>query len=141
MVILFDINLIKENKMKKFLIVLSVLVMTACGGGAGYSTPPLPATVNPILIVRTPVYLNWYNADYYCKNTVFGGISGWRLPTQLELSIYAQKGLDTVGGGGWAWSSTPGTPTYHYWVSLNNTSGVASLLEDSTNIHVRCAHD
>lgn len=83
--------------------------------------------------------LRWSDADIYCRTTTLSGQTGWRLPTQEELTAYAKMGADI--GGGAAWSSTPAQPTFHYYVSLNSTTGTAFAAEDTSYFHVRCAHD
>ena len=115
-----------------YIAIISAFVLAGCGGGS--------AEPNHIVnIVRTPAQLSWVNADIYCSSNAFAGQSGWRLPTQSELIAYAKSGADNGGGG--VWSSTPAQPTYHYWVTLNGTSGAATAGADYSFFYVRCAHD
>lgn len=123
--------------MKKLSLVLLALVLSACGGG-GSSTPTTPTT-KTVLIVRTPAQLRWADADAYCKALSVSGQTGWRLPTQPELSAYAQGGTDI--GSGAVWSSSEAGATMHYYVSLNSTTGSAFAASDASYFYVRCAHD
>ena len=85
-------------------------------------------------------YANWSAADTYCTTTTINGQTGWRLPTQLELSNLYNSGA--MNGQGWVlnptWSSTPyphvvGT---HYGVYLNN--GVIDWFSDANGNSVTC---
>lgn len=123
--------------MKKiYLAILLVASISGCGGGSSSPTSETPKTV---LIARTPAQLRWDDAVNYCKAITIGGKTGWRLPTQPELSAYAKTGTELDGGA--IWSSTQAQPTYHYWVSLNNTTGTATAGADYSYFYVRCAHD
>lgn len=117
-------------------------MLFGCGGGGDGGGSSVAAT-HIISIVRTPAQLKWADADAYCKNTTFSNQTGWRLPTQPELTTYGKTGLDIADGkgGGAAWSSTPAQPTYHYYVSMNGTNGTAVAGEDNSFFYVRCAHD
>lgn len=114
------------------------VALAACGGGSGNSNAP-----HSVSIVRTPEQLIWSDADTYCRNTTFSGQTGWRLPTQPELTAYAETGQDNADGkgGGAVWSSTVAQPTFHYYVSMNNNTGTAFAGADSSFFYVRCAHD
>jgi|SRR6185437_13114645 len=124
--------------MKTFILLLSV-ALSACGGGSSGGT----SGTHSVSIARTPAQLNWSDANTYCTTNAFSGETGWRLPTQPELTAYAQTGNDTADGkgGGEAWSSTVAQPTYHYAVNLNDVSGTAQAYADTSYLYVRCAHD
>ncbi|MDO9012159.1 MAG: hypothetical protein Q7U78_10210 [Gallionella sp.] len=70
-------------------------------------------------------YNNWTNANAYCTNTTINGQTGWRLPTQTELSALYSSGA-LAGAQGWTlgytWSSTPFGVGFHYGVGLFNGS-------------------
>jgi len=66
-------------------------------------------------------YKTWANADAYCTTTTINGLTGWRMPTQPELSALYASG--TMNGQGWAlggtWTSTQSaTAGVHAWVGL-----------------------
>jgi hypothetical protein len=113
---------------------LALALLSGCGGGG--ASVPASHTIN---IVRTPAQLRWADADAYCRTTAFANQTGWRLPTLDELVAYAKGGTDS--GGGAVWSSVPAQPTFHYYVSLNSTTGTALAAEDASYFYVRCAHD
>lgn len=121
--------------MKKILCICAISTLAACGGGSGSSTP----TAVKVFIARTPAQLKWSDADTYCKTITVSGKTGWRLPTQGELAAYAQGGTDS--GGGAVWTSQVANPSYHYYISLNATTGEAIAAPDTSIFYVRCAHD
>lgn len=121
---------------KALIMAVAVSCVSGCGGGSGGDSVSGTHTVN---IVRTPAQLRWTDADAYCRNTAILGQSGWRLPTLNEITAYAKSGADLNGGA--AWSSTQAQPSFHYYVSLNNTNGTALTAEDISYFAVRCAHD
>lgn len=114
--------------------ILAIAVLTGCGGGGSDAQ-----VAQPLSIVRTPVQMKWADADNYCRTTTFSNKTGWRLPTQPELSAYAQMGTEI--GGGAVWSSTAAQATFHLYVSLNGTTGTATAAADTSLFYVRCAHD
>jgi len=64
----------------------------------------------------------WANANAYCTTTTINGQTGWRMPTQTELSaLYASAAMN---GQGWTldktWSSTPNGTGYHFYVDMTN---------------------
>lgn len=83
----------------------------------------------------------WTSANTYCTSNTIGGITGWRMPTQPELSELAKSGA--IIGQGWAmnsaWSSTEYfNPETHYFVSLSN--GVFNWFVNSDYYYVSCVH-
>ena len=80
----------------------------------------------------------WTNAAAYCTNTTINGVTGWRMPTQPELSaMYASGAM--IGQGwslNWTWSWTPGVAGIHYYVGLSDGSVVAS--HDTYSYYVSC---
>ena len=44
----------------------------------------------------------WSNANTYCSTSTLNGVTGWRLPTELELSnLYYDRGTSFMTGQGW----------------------------------------
>jgi hypothetical protein len=84
----------------------------------------------------------WINADAYCANTTINGQTGWRMPTQVELSDLYTSGA--MNGQGWTlsetWSSTipngSGSIYIHYYVSLVN--GYIYYLDATKIFYVAC---
>ena len=70
----------------------------------------------------------WTNADAYCTNTTINGVTGWRMPTQPELSALYTSGL--MNGQGWilgsTWSSTPYIPIAGYYEVVYLDVGIVS---------------
>jgi hypothetical protein len=81
---------------------------------------------------------SWAAATMYCSNATINGETGWRLPTQSELSSLAASGLQN--GKGWiladTWSSTPFGSDGHYWVVLD--SGYIGNNSDADYSFVTC---
>lgn len=100
--------------------------------------------------------LNFTAATDYCASAAFGGVSGWRLPTVLELGniAYNAGGQDgcaapncnpaidqAVFSGSFAddyWTSDPGVPDGHLCVSF--CTGFSATYT-TTDHYVRCTHD
>lgn len=82
------------------------------------------------------------NANLYCANTTINGQTGWRMPTQPELSGLYSSGA--MNGQGWTlsntWSSTVPTGSggiyIHYYVSLVN--GYVYYQNDTYIFYVTC---
>jgi hypothetical protein len=82
----------------------------------------------------------WTAANTYCTTTTINGQTGWRLPTQAELSAFntylALPEQSALIGQGWSlsgtWSSTSAGVGNYYFFRLNNgglgTNGGASSL-------------
>ena len=88
-------------------------------------------------------YDTWANADAYCTTTTINGVSGWRLPTQPELSaLYAvyPNNSSVLTSEGWTlgttWSSTQYITAYHYTIYLN--SGAVLSGSDASSNSVPC---
>lgn len=83
-------------------------------------------------------YTDWNTANTYCTTATINGLTGWRLPTQPELSALYTSGA--MNGQGWtfgsAWSSTQYSAGYHYFVGLN--SGYVNWASDTGNSYVSC---
>lgn len=79
----------------------------------------------------------WSQAEAYCNSLSLNGQTDWRLPTQSELSSFAQSGSGLGTGG--VWSSTPASaPASHYYVNLNGTTGAAVSSGDYSYLYLRC---
>jgi len=80
----------------------------------------------------------WTNANAYCTNTTINGQTGWRMPTQTELSALYASGA--MNGQGWAlgttWSSTVANAYTHYLVNLGDGSVWSSM--DLNSFYVSC---
>ena len=81
-------------------------------------------------------YLPWDSAFTYCANGTFNDKTGWRLPTQPELSNLVASGA--IIGQGWtagsAWSSTSSGTNSHYIVNLST----GSFSADPSGNYVTC---
>jgi hypothetical protein len=130
---------------------VTVTAASACVGGGNYVTQggltwtpdncgqgATIAALYPIAQNPTYHYFTWPEADAYCTGGNFNGQTGWRLPTQTELSaLYASGALN---GQGWAllytWSSTPYSAGSHYIVVLN--FGSVYAYNDTYSSDVTC---
>jgi hypothetical protein len=104
-------------------------------------SPPTPVYVTQgglTWMPVTPPLMNWTNANAYCTGTTINGQTGWRLPTQIELSALYASGA--MIGQGWSlsitWSSTPYSASDHYSVGLG--SGKVYLSFDTSYGYVTC---
>lgn len=69
---------------------------------------------------------DWGAANAYCTTSTLNGATGWRLPTEAELTalgIWAD-GTTRLTGAGWTiaglgWTSNPDTPGTHRVVQLS----------------------
>lgn len=82
----------------------------------------------------------WDNANAFCNNTTINGMTGWRLPTQFDLTELYASGA--ISGQGWTlgktWSSTPFDAPYHYYYYVSLTNGQAQYSTSSTGAYVTC---
>ncbi len=100
---------------------------TVFGAGLAWQTPDATA--------RT-----WDAAGAFCSSDNSGGMTGWRLPTALELSnLYYEKGADALAAAGWPsdWIYTADTYSGQYKV-VRVTDGVWSYT--SAPQAVTCVH-
>lgn len=75
---------------------------------------------------------NWANSNDYCANTTINGLTGWRLPTQVELSaLYASKAMN---GKGWTLDSTWSSVREDRGVNLNS-GGIGSSIDAEWDIY------
>jgi hypothetical protein len=100
-----------------------------CTGSGGSATQSATVTVTGAYVAQggltwMPVsfWMSWYSANNYCLSFNGLGKSGWRLPTNNELSALYASGA--MNGQGWildeTWSSTSDGGGYNYSVYLNN---------------------
>jgi hypothetical protein len=112
--------------------VQSIAVTTAPTIAAGY------VTQGGLTWMPVTFYYTWANAVAYCTNTTINGVTGWRMPTQSELSaLYAAypSNSSVLTGQGWTlastWSSTVSVGG-HYEVGLDGGGVFAGV---DTNVH------
>lgn len=84
-------------------------------------------------------YAIWSTANGYCTATTINGQTGWRLPTQSELSALYDSGL-ADGAPSWiadfTWSSTGNGSGQHYYVNL--WGGIGGWSPDFIENYVSC---
>jgi Protein of unknown function (DUF1566) len=117
------------------------LILTVTGGGSsGGTTTPSYVTQGGLTWMPETFQDTWMNANAYCTNTTINGLTGWRMPTQSELSALYASGL--MNGQGWAlsydWSSTQNGAGNHYTVGLYD--GSIHTTSDTSTFYVSCVH-
>ncbi|MDL2355277.1 MAG: hypothetical protein QFF03_08475 [Pseudomonadota bacterium] len=84
--------------------------------------------------------LSWDNASAFCKSTTINGLTGWRQPSEFDLSDLAASGL--MNGKGWSlgrsWSSTGGAGVVASHLVVNLGSGVTSEQSNDNSAFVAC---
>jgi hypothetical protein len=88
----------------------------------------------------TPTLLNtWANANTFCTTTTINGLTGWRLPTDFELSEL-KKNVDLTVQG-WilskTWSSVKGSITDSR-ITIDLSSGTPSDILEITGAYFTC---
>ena len=83
----------------------------------------------------------WANARAYCSGTLIEGTTGWRLPTDVELTDLYASGQ--IAGHGWTlgntWSGMMGsTAQVVSHVAVNLATGTSSERGDTTGSYVSC---
>jgi hypothetical protein len=83
--------------------------------------------------------MTWENAQAFCTNSTIRGLTGWRLPNQVELTALAGSGVLT--GQGWplsdTWTSNAGSVAKTH-VTLNLATKAAAPLGDDKTAAVTC---
>ncbi len=83
---------------------------------------------------------NWPEANSYCSNSTINGQTGWRLPTNDELSAAYISGV--MNDLGWTlnitWTSTPEGNGSHNAVLLFN--GADATVGDMVSTYMTCVH-
>ena len=84
----------------------------------------------------------WAKARDFCAGTTIEGMTGWRQPTEAELTDLQKS--SSISGHGWSlgatWSSTAGkaASTNHVVVDLSNGTKVER--SDTDSAYVSCVH-
>lgn len=144
----------KINALLGVLAVALSILITACGGGGSSATSTCLngaanyPTCTLTWVVSTeyrPFGYKWSEADSFCRFLTFNNQTGWRLPTQQELTAYAKSGqihyTNTYNPTNveYVWASTPSqTQNYHLLVNLYDTTGAIYEAADSTGQSLRC---
>lgn len=80
----------------------------------------------------TSATVTWTAADSFCKTARINGSTGWRLPTQFELS--AMVGAGQLSGKGWnqgeVWTSNTGAAEKTHVVANLATNTLMSMADD-----------
>jgi hypothetical protein len=117
-------------------------------GNLGDNAAPLSAGyVSEGVLTWMPISsttYTWAAANTYCTTTTINGQTGWRLPTQAELSAFdtylALPEQSALIGQGWTlnytWSSTSAGGGSYYVVSLNY--GYVYTTLGATSLYVTC---
>lgn len=94
---------------------------------------------------------DWASANNYCNNTVINGQSGWRLPTENELTLFARSMIRSeVTLVGWnlsrTWTSTPFLGrdlrrSYNGHVTVDMMYGHTTMEMDTIPSFVTCVHE
>jgi hypothetical protein len=89
----------------------------------------------------------WTNASAFCTGSTIDGLTGWKLPTQFDLTeLYASGAMNSQGWTlGMTWSST-GDETTHMHTPVNLQTGavgsattpVTPTIADSAGAYVSC---
>lgn len=126
----------------------STVIITATTLPAGYVTQgglvwsPDNLSQGATYAATYPTYhfFTWPEAEAYCANFSVNGVTGWRLPTQPELSALYASGA--MIGQGWmvfdTWSSTQFGVGLHYLVRLYDGYFGGGL--DTSVYYVSCVH-
>jgi hypothetical protein len=102
---------------------------TVTGLPAGYISQGgltwMPNNIGPWTAYGYQGRTDWNTANTYCNTATINGQTGWRLPTQVELSSLYSSG---AVGQGWednhTWTSTPDGAGGHYTVYLHDGAGI-----------------
>ena len=81
-------------------------------------------------------YFDWTSANTYCSNLTLGGVSGWRLPSLIELigllnygnsNSYIDSSYFLAGGGYWSTTSDAynNSAAWALWFVPSTNNGVA----------------
>jgi hypothetical protein len=113
---------------------INILTSSQSGG----QQPSAYVTVGSLAVQLTDITTDasWSSANSLCSNSTAGGLTGWRLPTQSELTtLYNNR--TAIGGftTGWYWASTS-CSSGHVQKSFSN--GDTGCYSDSER--ARCVH-
>jgi hypothetical protein len=91
----------------------------------------------PVTAIHT-----WDNANSFCTNTTINGMTGWKLPTQFDLTELFASGA--MNGQGWTlgstWSSTAAAYPANTYVTVNLANGASQEVAASAGAYVTCMH-
>ena len=108
-------------------------------GPANGGLPPGYVLQGGLTWMPISFYSSWPAASATCAGTI-NGSSGWRLPTQPELSAMYASGA--MIGNGWilllTWTSTSSGPGSHFEVAMD--AGIVIPYDDINNGYVTCVH-
>ena len=87
-------------------------------------------------------------ATAYCTSLMLGGLSGWRLPAEMELCTivdYSGNNDPSIDPTAFPntpqpafWTSTPYAFSPGYWYVVNFTTAMNGSVDASTSLRVRC---
>jgi hypothetical protein len=89
----------------------------------------------PVTFIAT-----WDNANAFCNTTTINGMTGWKLPTQFDLTeLYASGAMN---GQSWTlgqtWSSTGSGIPINSYSTVNLTDGAVQQSAGSAGAYVTC---
>ncbi len=115
----------------------------------GACVAPAPATgkyvvKNSLTWMPTTLIATWDNAHAFCTGSTINGLTGWRLPTEFELSDLYASGL--MNGQQWTlaktWTSTPQSNppagASAAYLTLNLANGAAATDVGSNSAYFSC---
>jgi hypothetical protein len=83
---------------------------------------------------------NWSDASAFCNTSTINGLTGWRLPTEFDLSRLFDSGAMNVPG--WTlertWTSTSGTGVVVSHFVVNLASRIATEQANDNSAYVTC---
>ena len=86
---------------------------------------------------------SWQLANTTCTTTTINGLSGWTLPTLLQLASLRTSGAAVNQGwvlnGEWA-QDTSASPGYHYYLPMASSSAPAVTSSDAGPVNFTCVH-
>jgi hypothetical protein len=127
---------------------LLLISLAGCGGGGGggNSNSGSPSLTWVASTSYAPGGNTWSQADSFCNTLIFNTQTGWRLPTQAELTAFAKSHqigssnqYNPSGSVVNVWSSSPGQTQFtHLYVDINDSTGTAYQAADLTGYSVYC---
>lgn len=91
--------------------------------------------------IKYPKYLNWGDANSYCKTLRIDGISGWSLPSEHELYRSYQLGSKFKNSNRWLfWSSTQTINNDKIAGCVNFDGGMILNCSKNQKLQVQCVH-
>lgn len=91
-------------------------------------------------IDESPLKVTYTEANSACEQSTAYGLTDWRLPTKLEISImYKQKSRLRGMKGYWYWSGTPENEKEYYRQAFD--ADKLAPADIRAKAHVRCVHN